>query len=100
MRKNYAPCVFLSSFLFLLVSEAQAFTCKTSDGGVIPQGGSNTPVPIRVKIGPNLVNGKNELSNLSQISCKNESWSADWWDEMRLKTVLVVKPELFPLLLV
>ncbi|AVE51390.1 P pilus assembly protein, pilin FimA [Serratia marcescens] len=96
MCKTYSPYVLLSALLFLLVSEAQAFTCKSSDGGVIPEGGSNTPVPLRVKIGPNLVNGKNELSSLSQISCKNESWSTGWWDEMRLKTVLVVKPELYP----
>lgn len=58
MCKTYSPYVLLSALLFLLVSEAQAFTCKSSDGGVIPEGGSNTPVPLRVKIGPNLVNGK------------------------------------------
>ncbi|RTF41486.1 fimbrial protein [Serratia marcescens] len=94
MRKNYAPCVFLSAFLFLLVSEAQAFTCKTSDGGIISYGGSTTPVPVRVSIGPNLVDGKNELSNLSQISCRNDSYDNSLLDVLRLKSMVVIKPEL------
>ncbi|MGP2757955.1 fimbrial protein [Serratia marcescens] len=93
MRKNYAPCVFLSAFLFLLVSEAQAFTCKTADGGIIPPGGSNTPVQVRVHIGPEFVSGKNLISNVSQVTCKNDVSS--WTDYLTLASVIVNLSDLY-----
>ncbi|HFK7186844.1 TPA: fimbrial protein [Serratia odorifera] len=61
----------------LLAGNASAFTCRTSDGGLIPPGGSTTPVDVRVRIGPQLSYGKNEIVNVSQVTCKNDvsSWT-------------------------
>lgn len=69
-------CLALS--FFVLIGNANAFTCKTSDGGSIGQGGSMTPVDVRVKIGPELSIGKNEIVNVSQVTCKNDV--ANWKD--------------------
>lgn len=65
----------------LLVGKAQAFTCRTSDGGYIPQGGSATPVDVRVRIGPQLSYGKNEIVNVSQVTCKNDV--SNWTDYLK-----------------
>lgn len=65
----------------LLAGKAQAFTCRTSDGGYIPQGGSTTPVDVRVRIGPQLSYGKNEIVNVSQVTCKNDV--ASWTDFLK-----------------
>lgn len=73
-------CCLAASF-FLLVGNANAFTCRTSDGGIIPPGGSNTPVDVRVRIGPQLSYGKNEIVNVSQVTCKNDV--ASWWDYLK-----------------
>lgn len=73
-------CCLAASF-FLLVGNANAFTCRTSDGGIIPPGGSNTPVDVRVRIGPQLSYGKNEIVNVSQVTCKNDV--ASWWDFLK-----------------
>ncbi len=50
MYKVNAPCVLLSVLLFLLMGEARAFTCITSDGGVIGAGGSEEPLPVRIRV--------------------------------------------------
>jgi type 1 fimbria pilin len=49
-----------------------AYTCTTSDGHSIGPGGSQTPVEVRVRIGPVLKEGKNEIINVSQINCRND----------------------------
>ncbi|WP_233527848.1 fimbrial protein [Serratia sp. PAMC26656] len=73
----YNPHMLLSLFLFLFIGDAKAFTCRTSDGGIIPPGGSTTPVDVRVNIGPLLNEGVNEIVNVGQISCSSE---ATWMD--------------------
>ncbi|QHA89892.1 P pilus assembly protein, pilin FimA [Serratia rhizosphaerae] len=65
----------------LLVGKAQAFTCRTSDGGYILPGGSTAPVDVRVRIGPQLSYGKNEIVNVSQVTCKNDT--ASWIDYLK-----------------
>ncbi|MFI8416093.1 fimbrial protein [Serratia sp. NPDC078593] len=47
----------------------------------MPQGGSNTPVDVRVRIGPQLSYGKNEIVNVSQVTCKNDV--ASWTDYLK-----------------
>ncbi|AHY09703.1 fimbrial protein [Serratia plymuthica] len=84
--KTYYFLVLLGLSLTLLMGEANAFTCRTSDGGVIPAGGSDVPIPVRVSIGPNLVEGKNEISNVSQVTCKNDISS--WTDYLKLNSIL------------
>ncbi|MBH2879013.1 fimbrial protein [Serratia marcescens] len=68
------------------MGEAKAFTCRTSDGGLIPPGGSLAPVSVRVHIGPNLVEGKNVISNVSQVTCKNDV--SNWIDYLTLNGVV------------
>ncbi|HDT2108497.1 TPA: fimbrial protein [Enterobacter roggenkampii] len=60
------------ALLIFFQTSAQAFTCQTSDGNIIPPRGSETPVKVYVNIGPDLIDGKNEIINVSQISCKND----------------------------
>ncbi|MEL5640082.1 fimbrial protein [Serratia ureilytica] len=75
-------------FLFLpIMKEASAFTCRTSDGGVIPPGGSQTPVSVRVSIGPNFKDGKNEISSLAQVTCKNDV--SNWTDYLEITTAFI-----------
>ncbi|HAT4517058.1 TPA: fimbrial protein [Serratia marcescens] len=92
MRKIHFPSVFLGVFLFLLAGETQAFTCKTADGSIIPPGGSGDPVPVRVKIGPNLSDGKNEIGNIGQVSCKSDI--ANWIDYLYAASVMLTSPSL------
>lgn len=83
MRKTallFLRCCLALSF-FLLIGNANAFTCRTSDGGLIPPGGSTTPVDVRVRIGPQLSYGKNEIVNVSQVTCKNDV--ASWYDYLK-----------------
>lgn len=87
IRKNYYPFFLLAITLILLMGEAKAFTCRTSDGGVIPPGGSQTPVSVRVHIGPNLVEGKNIISNISQVTCKSDV--SNWIDYLTLNGVFI-----------
>lgn len=68
----------LAVMAVLFSSAAQAYTCRTSDNGVIGPGGSPVPVDVRVRIGPLLNRGKNEIINVSQVSCKNDVYS--WTD--------------------
>ena len=74
-----------------IAGEAKAFTCTTSDGKVIPPGGSSTPVPVKVKIGPNLIEGKNEISTLTQITCKNDF--AGWRDILKINAAVFYRIE-------
>lgn len=71
----------LACCAFLLANNAHAFTCRTSDGGVISPGGSTTPVNVRVRIGPDLQLGKNEIVNVSQVTCTNDV--ASWTDYLK-----------------
>jgi type 1 fimbria pilin len=71
----------LALYSLVLAGNANAFTCKTSDGGIIPPGGSATPVDVRVKIGPELAYGKNEVVNVSQVTCSNSV--ASWRDFLK-----------------
>ncbi|WP_434461835.1 fimbrial protein [Serratia plymuthica] len=86
--KTYYSLVLLALLLTLSMGEANAFTCRTSDGGVIPAGGSDIPVPVRVSIGPNLVNGKNEITNVSQVTCRNDI--ANWTDYLDLSYAFLI----------
>lgn len=100
MYKVNAPCVLLSVLLFLLMGEARAFTCITSDGGVIGAGGSEEPLPVRIRVSPNLVDGKNSIVNVSQIYCKNDlPGNYIWTDYLYFKAVSVRKADLYPLTL-
>lgn len=83
-RLHYS--IVLLFFLFFGgMKEAAAFTCRTSDGRVIPAGGSSTPVPVWVNIGPNLKDGKNEISSLGQVTCQNDIYN--WIDYLDLVAV-------------
>lgn len=89
MNKHLCYLSVMLLFLFLpIMKEASAFTCRTSDGGVIPPGGSQTPVTVKVSIGPNLKNGKNEISSLAQITCKNDV--SRWTDYLDLNSVYII----------
>ncbi|HGE6720516.1 TPA: fimbrial protein [Serratia marcescens] len=86
-KRLYYPYVVLVFILFSMMKDASAFTCKTSDGGVIPPGGSQTPVTVKVNIGPDLKAGKNKIAALSQITCKNDV--SKWTDYLELTTVFI-----------
>lgn len=88
IKNTYYPFVLCVALIFLLMGEAKAFTCRTSDGGIIPAGGSATPVDVRVHIGPDLVEGKNVISNVSQVTCKNDISS--WTDYLTLASVFTI----------
>lgn len=80
MRKLFSSLCRCLTVIVLFAGNAHAFTCTTSDGGVLPQGGSNTPIDVRVRIGPQLSYGKNEIVNVSQVTCKSE---ASWTDYLK-----------------
>ncbi|HID9895599.1 TPA: fimbrial protein [Serratia marcescens] len=65
----------------MMTANANAFDCTTSDGRTIGAGGSQTPVDVRVTIGPQLSYGKNEIVNVSQVTCKNTI--ASWYDYLK-----------------
>lgn len=55
----------------LFSSGVQAYTC-TAANGVIGPGGSQTPVDVRVRVGPVLKKGKNEIINIQQVTCRSD----------------------------
>lgn len=64
----------------LYVQSSFAFTCRDTAGNVLnPSGGDAT---ITVQVGPTLIEGKNQLADLSsQISCHNDvSADPNWTD--------------------
>lgn len=82
------------ALLIFFQSSAQAFTCRTSDGSVIPPRGSEIPVEVRVKIGPDLIDGKNEIINVSQVTCTNEV--RNWHDYLKTDTdAMLVNTSIF-----
>ncbi len=91
-RKIHLPFTLLAALLILLTGEVKAFTC-TSPGGEIPPGGSDAPVNVRVSIGPNIKTGKNEISNIEQITCRNDVSDWQWWDYLWFKRVVVNMPQ-------
>lgn len=93
IKRLYYPGVMLLMLFFFIMKDASAFTCKTSDGKTIPPGGSAEPVEVRASIGPNLVDGKNEITSLSQITCKNDVSS--WTDYLQLTSVILVPVVLY-----
>ncbi len=82
------------ALLILCQSSAQAFTCRTSDGSVIPPRGSEKPIEVRVSVGPDLIEGKNQIINVSQITCTNEV--ANWHDYLKTDTdAMIVNSSIF-----
>lgn len=83
MKKRIA-CIALFFVLLLNAISVSAFTC-TSPGGVIPPGGSTTPVDTWVNIDPYKTVGQTQLLSVGQISCRNDV--QDWIDYLSTDTM-------------
>lgn len=94
MRKNHSRQILFFVAVLLFTGKTQAFTC-VSDGGIIPQGGSSEPVPVRIHVDPKLSSGKNHMVDVSRVICKNDSGDRGWLDMLFIDSVDVVKPDLF-----
>ncbi|EPE3626020.1 fimbrial protein [Serratia nevei] len=85
----------LPFLFFFMMKDASAFTCTTSEGQKIPPGGSMEPVEVKVSIGPNLNDGKNEISSLTQVTCKNDY--APWTDYLEFSSAIIIPAVLYRL---
>ncbi|MEG7437435.1 fimbrial protein [Serratia marcescens] len=94
MRKNHSRQMLFFVAVLLFTGKIHAFTC-VSDGGIIPQGGSSEPVPVRIHVDPKLSSGKNQMVDVSSVICKNNADDRGWVDMLFIDSVDVVKSDLF-----